>query len=182
MADRDNSMEMSDPVTFEAVIVPHRSLGRRGFRWLAALLLGLTLLVSLVMFLAGAWPVIGFAGLEVTLALFLLRRHALAPFGSEIVILTEGALRVIRTDPRGSREERTLPPAWLRVDVQERPGRVPALLVRGARSVVEIGTVLGEEEKRALAAALRDALHRQRNPVFDNPQLREISSRLDPST
>ena len=32
---------------------------------------------------------------------------------------------------------------------------------------------LGEAEKRDLAACLTRALHRARNPVFDNPQLRE---------
>ena len=37
----------------------------------------------------------------------------------------------------------------------------------------EIGRALGEAEKRDLAASLARALHRARNPVFDNPQLRE---------
>jgi hypothetical protein len=37
----------------------------------------------------------------------------------------------------------------------------------------EIARALGEAEKRDLAACLTRALHRTRNPVFDNPQLRE---------
>jgi hypothetical protein len=35
----------------------------------------------------------------------------------------------------------------------------------------EVGRCLGEAEKRDLAAALDAALHRWRNPRFDNPQL-----------
>jgi hypothetical protein len=32
---------------------------------------------------------------------------------------------------------------------------------------------LGEDQKRDLAKALRDALHHAHNPRFDNPQLRD---------
>jgi hypothetical protein len=50
----------------------------------------------------------------------------------------------------------------------------------------QVATALGEREKRDLAAALRAALHRYRNPVFDNPQLRGdatgLSSPPAPST
>jgi hypothetical protein len=41
---------------------------------------------------------------------------------------------------------------------------------------VEIGQLLGEDDKRDLAAALDAALTRYRNPVFDNPQLRDGGS------
>jgi uncharacterized membrane protein len=37
----------------------------------------------------------------------------------------------------------------------------------------EIARQLGEDPKRDLAAALTRALHSWRNPVFDNPQLRD---------
>ncbi|MBN8903168.1 MAG: hypothetical protein J0H57_19230 [Rhodospirillales bacterium] len=52
-------------------------------------------------------------------------------------------------------------------------GGVPRLLLRTRGRVEEIGAALGETEKRDLAAAFTEALHRLRNPVFDNPQLRE---------
>ena len=35
----------------------------------------------------------------------------------------------------------------------------------------EVARALGEEEKRELAAALAEALHRLRHPVFENPHL-----------
>jgi uncharacterized membrane protein len=41
---------------------------------------------------------------------------------------------------------------------------------RGVRE--EIGAELGEAERRDLGAALDAALHRLRNPVFDNAVLR----------
>ncbi|RYE93061.1 MAG: hypothetical protein EOO77_45985 [Oxalobacteraceae bacterium] len=65
-----------------------------------------------------------------------------------------------------------VPGGWLRSSIEERPGRTPALMLRGGKVAVEVATSLGEAEKRDLAMSLGDALFRQRNPVFDNVQLR----------
>jgi hypothetical protein len=50
---------------------------------------------------------------------------------------------------------------------------VPKLVLTRHGVNEEIGAALGEAEKRDLAGCLRGALHRARNPVFDNPQLRD---------
>ncbi len=178
-------VQMSSPVLFEAVIVPHRSLGTRGLRWLMGALCALSVLVAIGLWVAGAWPVIGFTGIEVALAVWLLRRHASIDGHSEILILSDDGLRIVRS-VRGSRSEMHVPVGWLRSSLEERPGRVPALMLRGIGVTVEVATWLGEGEKRDLADSLGDALARQRSPVFDNVQLRtlpeEVSPRLDPST
>src|SRR5689334_2542728 len=55
------------PVFFERVLWPHRSLPPRGFRMLM-LGLGLLSLVAGVIFVSvGAWPICGFFGLDVAL-------------------------------------------------------------------------------------------------------------------
>ena len=162
-----------DTVLFQAVIVPHRSLTPRGMRALVALILGCTGLTLLRFWFLRAWPVMGFSIVEVGLALALLRLNVRRARASELVLLTEGALSVTRTDVAGRRTERRLPVAWLSVVLEEPPGQVPRLLLAGRGTQEEIGMVLGEVEKRDLATALRDALWRMRNPVFDNPQLRE---------
>ncbi len=125
------------------------------------------------LWLIGAWPVIGFTGLEALLAVWLMNRHARATGASERLLLSEEGLRVVRTDGRGRHWERRLQGAWLRASLHERPGRTPALLLHDRRARIEVGAELGEAEKRDLAAALREALHRQRHPLFDNPQLRD---------
>lgn len=160
-------------ILFEAMIVPHRSLSRRGLRLLLAGI-GVICAANVIAFTRlHAWPVVGFAGGELILAAVLLRLNALSAKASELVLLTPDALRVIRTDPKGRREERVMSPAWLNVEVEERPGRVPALWVGARGQREELGRVLGETEKRDLARALAAALYRWRNPVFDNPQLAE---------
>ena len=161
------------PITFEAVIVPHRSLGRRGLRWLSGVLFALNAGVAAGLWLVGAWPAIGFIGGEIVLAIWLLHRHAMGARSSEMLLLSDAGLRVVQVSERGLRSERELPCGWLRASLDERPGRTPALLVRSRGEAVEIGAALGEMEKRQLALALQDALARQRHPVFDNPQLRD---------
>jgi uncharacterized membrane protein len=164
---------VDDAVLFEAVIVPHRSLSRRGLALVIAAICAASFLTALIFWLLGAWPVAGFSGAEVTLAVVLMRAHAHVAHESEMVLLSARGLRVIRTDRRGARRERALDPSWLRVELLERAGRVPALLLTGGRVREEIAVRLGEAEKRDLAAALAEALHAWRHPRFDNPQLRE---------
>lgn len=163
---------MSDsPLLFQAHITPHRSLSPRGLRLLLIVICAMCSISAAVFVALGAWPVGGFTGVELLLAAFLFRLNARAARASELVMLTPDALRIIRTAPDGRRRETSLPPAWLNVRLDERQGRVPALVLATSGRESEIGAALGEAEKRDLAAALAEALYRFRNPVFDNPHL-----------
>jgi len=157
---------------FEAVIVPHRSLSRRG-RAILLCAIGFACTASASVFVAlGAWPVGGFTGVELLLAALLLHLNTRQARASEVLILTRSGMRILRTDPRGARQERVLPAGWLHAVLEERPGRVPRLMLRGGGVAEEVAASLGEHAKRDLAQALAEALHRLKNPVFDNPQLR----------
>lgn len=160
---------------FEAVIVPHRSLSPRGLAILLGVIATLCGLTALRFWLIGAWPVIGFSVVEVGLALWLIRSNARRARASETVLLSENALEIVRIDARGQRQERWLSPAWLKVVVEEAPGRVPRLVLTARNVREEIGAALGEAEKRDLALALGTALYRTRNPTLENSQLRELT-------
>jgi uncharacterized membrane protein len=156
---------------FEAVIVPHRSLSPRGLRILIAVICLLCVLTALRFWFIGAWPVAGFSVVEIGIAVFLLRLNASRARASELVLLTEDVVRIVRTDRTGRRYERELPVAWLNAMMEEPPGREPRLLLVSRSVREEIAASLGEAEKRDLWSALHDALHRLRNPSFENPQL-----------
>jgi uncharacterized membrane protein len=164
---------MESDVLFEAVIVPHRSLSRRGLTLLLGAIAVLCCVNAAVFISVGAWPVGGFTGVELLLAAVLFRLNATAARASEMLLLTPDALRIVRSDPKGHRREQVLSPAWLTVRLEERPGRVSGLWLGAGGVREEIGRSLGEEEKRDLAKALAEALHRWRNPRFDNAQLRD---------
>jgi len=158
---------------FEAVVAPHRSLSRRGLFTLIGCMFAGSMTVTSLMFLLGAWPVIGFNGADIMLAVFLLWLNVRAARAREFVTLTETALRVTHTDIHGKKSGFSVEPYWLNVVLEERAGTVPKLLLVNRGRSYEIARQLGEDPKRDLAASLTRALHCWRNPVFDNPQLRD---------
>ncbi|WP_187830188.1 DUF2244 domain-containing protein [Siccirubricoccus phaeus] len=163
----------TDPVLFEAICTPARSLGRRGMLAVCLALGAASALTSGLFLWLGAWPILGFSGGEAMLVLGLLALHRRwSARAMEVLVLTEGALTISRTDASGRREELVLDPYWTRLRLEERPGRVSLLVLRRRGQAIEIGRLLGEAQKRDLAEALEGALRRWREPVFDNPQLR----------
>ncbi|WP_176849318.1 DUF2244 domain-containing protein [Belnapia rosea] len=164
----------AEPVLFEAICTPARSLGPRGMRVLSTALLTVSAATGGVFLALGAWPVLGFTGIEAGMVLGLMALHRRrSRRAMEVLILTGERLTIHRTDGRGRREEIAVDPYWARLRLEERPGRVSLLVLRQRGSDVEIGRLLGDEQKRDLAGALGEALRRVREPVFDNPQLRE---------
>ena len=142
-------------------------------RTLVGVILVLSGVITTGLWFLGAWPAVGINGVEIVLAIALLRWHARQERACELLVLRDSGLSVVRVDAVGRREERVLPAAWLRVMLEERQGRAPGLFLLARDTRIEVAQVLGEAEKRDLAAALRGALDRWRSPTFDNPQLRE---------
>lgn len=166
-----------EPVLFEAVTRPPAGLSARGLRWVCALAAGAAALPAIGFALLGAWPILGFLGLEVGLVLGLLALHRRWNARAlECVKLTARRLSVWRRDGRGREERAELEAYWARLHLEEAPDRTPRLTAAARGREVEIGRFLAPEQKRALAEALGEALGRFRNPRFDNPQLRNESA------
>src|SRR5216684_3519452 len=86
---------------FSALLTPHRSLSRAGFLVLMAFLSFVSFAAGLAFWLMGAWPVLGFFGLDVLAVYLAFRinfRHARA---SEEIRITPSELRLRRVSHRG---------------------------------------------------------------------------------
>jgi len=165
-------MTVAPSPVFEALIVPHRSLTAAGVAALIGLLACFSVIIGLRFGLLGAWPVALFSLLEIPLAVVLLMLNMRQARASELIMLTADVLTVVRTDPAGRRTHISMSAAWLRVDLAEDRGLPHVVLSTHGRRC-EVGSFLHEASKVSLFEALRDALHRGRNPQFDNPQLRD---------
>lgn len=148
-----------EPTIFSAVITPHRSLNRVGFTVLMCVFGGASFITGIVFFIAGAWPVFGFCGLDVALLYWALRmnyRHARA---YEEVKVTASTLTVRKISHRGVAREWALNPLWVRLDKEshEEYGIERLLLVSRGKHLV-IGSFLGPDEKADFALALGNAL------------------------
>lgn len=169
--DANTASAGTDRLMFEAVVKPHRSMSRRGMLIVIGCMLTGALIVTSMMFLLGAWPVIGFNGADMILAVFLLWLNMRAARECETITLSETRLAVSRMDVHGRITGFSMQPYWLNVVLEERAGTVPKLILAARGRSYEVAKQLGEEQKRDLAAALTRALHRWRNPRFENPQL-----------
>jgi uncharacterized membrane protein len=156
---------------FQATVRPHRSLSRKGVIIVICCMLAASLTVTSLMALLGAWPVVGFNGADIALALFLFWLNIRAARAVEVISLDATSLNIHRTDIQGRQESLILAPYWLNIVLEERSGTAPKLLLASGGLQTEIARQLGETEKRDLAASLTRALNRWRNPRFDNPQL-----------
>lgn len=166
-------MSSAQAPVFEALIVPHRSLTRKGVVGVVAAMMVLSAAVAVRFWLLGAWPVVAFSVVEVPVLVLLLAINLRRARASELIMLNEVTLTVIRTDPAGRREQVSLPSAWLRVDFDDGGRGVPHVILSSHGRGWEVGAFLHEPEKRSLFEALNEALHRLRNPRFDNPQLHD---------
>ena len=104
-----------EPTLFSATITPHRSLGRTGFVLVMVLIGGFSFVGGLVFFVVGAWPVVGFLGLDVLLLYWAFRANYRAAKAYEQVTVTSSELRVRKVSHRGKASEWTLNPLWTRI-------------------------------------------------------------------
>jgi len=151
--------DLTDPMIFSAVITPHRSLGGSGFLLLMLLIGGVSFVAGLVFVIAGAWPVMGFFGLDVLLVYWAFRVNYRAARACEQVTVTASTLHVRKVSHRGKVAEWTLNPVWTRLDRQthEEFGIERLFLVsRGRR--LSVAGFLGPKEKESFADALGEAL------------------------
>ena len=148
---------------FDALLTPHRSLSPRGFLIFMAAISAVSFTAGLALFLAGAWPIVGFLGADVLLIYLLFRANYRHGRRHEILQLTARRLTVRKINHYGEERSFAFQPYWLRVRMDD-PARHESQLVlesHGKRLV--IGSFLAPEERLDLAKALRKALAESRS-------------------
>jgi uncharacterized membrane protein len=133
-------------LSFERVLLPHRSLPPRGFHLLMLILGLISLAVGIGFVSIGAWPVMGFFGLDVALVYIAFRLNYRSARRSETIRLAGDVFTVERVDVRGERRMWRFQPFWLRV-------------------ILVIGDIVTPAVRRELAASIREALRRWRDTL-----------------
>lgn len=149
-------------VLFDAVLTPHRSLSPRGFLALMLAIGGVSFAAGMVFFLVGAWPVVGFLGVDVLLIYLAFKLSYRSARGYESLHLTREGLTVRSVDPRGRERCWRFQPAWLQVEMDDPPRHESRLELRSHGRTLAIGGFLTPGERLDLARALREALERAR--------------------
>ena len=169
-AGNDFDPALDQPTLFSARVTPHRSLNHTGFTVLMAFIGIVSFVAGVAFYLMGAWPVLGFFGLNLLVIYWAFRinfRHARA---SEEIRITPSELRLRRVSHRGHVVEFVLNPLWVQVDQKthaEYGVEKLYLLSKGRR--VSIASFLGPDEKASFAKALGAALAAARRGPTHNP-------------
>ena len=155
-----------EPTIFSAVLRPHRSLRNVGFVVLM-LAYGIFSFVAGIVFMAmGAWPVVGFCGVDVLLLYLAFRINYARAAAYEEVTVTPSTLTVRKVNHRGRVREYVLNPVWVRLEKQthEAYGLERLFVVSRGRQL-SLATFLGPDDKSAFADALGRALGEARRGI-----------------
>ncbi|MCQ0988491.1 DUF2244 domain-containing protein [Jiella marina] len=144
---------------FRALLTPYRSLGRTGFTVLMIFFCLVSLVTGLAFWLNGAWPVIGFFGLDVVILWWAFAASYRSGRATEEVCVTRTDLAIRKTSPRGEVREEHHNPFWARFKVNrhEEIG-ITRMSVDSRERSTEIGSFLNPDDRESFADAFRKAL------------------------
>lgn len=156
------SEETPEEPLFNAVLHPHRSLSPTGFM---ILMTGVSLAsfgAGIAFVIAGAWPVMGFFGLDVALIYVAFRVNYRWGRIYETLLLTEDTLTVERVLPNGKTRRWRFQPYWLKISIDDPPRHDSGLILSSHGKSLVIGAFLTLEERLEVAQALAEALAKLR--------------------
>lgn len=141
---------------------PYRSLSVRGFRLVIAFFAIALSGLALGFMLLGAWPVVGFLGLEIGIVWFAFRMNYRAGQLVEKVSISPQGVIIERTDWKGRTRQQCLESPWITAELFPPKAKRRKLLLKWHAHTVEVGAFLPPVEKPSLATALNHALSRMR--------------------
>ena len=148
----------ADPAAFDAILYPNRSLPNSGFIAVMTIVIAVNFTLGVYFFSLGAWPVLGFCGLDVFLVWLAFRLSYRQGRLRERVTLGSGYLHVSRVLPSGHETRWRLQPAWTRVFVDNPEGHEARIRVVSKGRTLILGAFLSPPERAAFGARLRQEI------------------------
>jgi uncharacterized membrane protein len=154
-----DSNPFSDEVLFEARLSPHRSMPLKGFNILMLILGVMSFFVGVVFLSLGAWPILGFFGLDVLLLWFALRVNYRDADAYEDIRMTPVQLHVLQVSKYGEQRETDFNPRWTRLEkTEDELAGVTKISLVSRGIALAVGSFLPPFYKKELAAHLSKAL------------------------
>ncbi len=159
MDDTTQDRKQSD---FAAVLTPHRSLGPTGFILFMILVVSISFVAGVFFYLIGAWPVMGFFGLDALLIYGAFKLNYRDARRLETIDLTGDELIVKRVSPSGRERRWEFHPYWARVEARDTGFGSRQLCIMSHGYELRLGHFLTDDEKLEFADALSQALQAYR--------------------
>lgn len=168
--DWDCKFTMSEANTstiFAAKLTPYRSLGRKGFLVLMICLSLICFTAGAAFYAIGAWPVLGFFGLDVLIIFIAFKLNYRAAREYEVITLSNDALDIKQVSAKGTENQHSFNPFWVRLAIERKEDEgVTGLTLTSHGESLKVGNFLNPGDRETFGNALQDALRRARQPVF----------------
>ena len=156
--------ELGDnPDFFDAVLYPNRSLPNRGFIAVMSIVISANLIFGSFFYMLGAWPVIGFCGLDVFLVWLAFKLSYRQGRLCERVRVTADEMQVARRMPSGHELRWRLHPFWTNVAIDKPVRHESQVKVTSKGDTLILGAFLSPPERGRFAEALANALGKARS-------------------
>lgn len=159
----DQQIQNAGQRHFRAILLPHRSLGRKGFIILMGGISAVSFATGLAFYSIGAWPVLGFFGLDILLIYGAFRLNYRAARIYETIELSLDELRLTRVLPSGRAQSWSFNPYWVRLELDEHETRASLMRLRSHGRALTFGNFLSNDEKRGFVKELGTALQAMRS-------------------
>ena len=154
-----NASFVADQPFFKALLLPHRSLGRTGFMILMGALTFGWIVTGIIFLSQGAWPILGFLGLDVVALYIAFRLNYRAARAREEVSVSRTSLDIVKTAPSGKSEQHHFNPFWARFAVSRHDEiGITGMAVETREKSVPIGSFLNPDDRESFATAFSRAL------------------------
>src|ERR1700676_1097854 len=159
----DNAFADAESPLFKAVLTPYRSLSPAGFNAVMAVFVFGSFTIGLAFWLLGAWPVVGFCGLDIALLQLAFRLNYRSARMAEEIELTRELLSVKKITASGVAVETGFNSYWARLEVDRHPeGGAAAPRTAPQARRLDIAHFLAPRDRETFAAALAAALAKVR--------------------
>jgi uncharacterized membrane protein len=145
-------------VYLDAVLEPPRSLSTRGLNRVMMILGGLSLVSSVGFLLAGAWPVVGFLGLEVLAVWLVFKWSFKTQTARTFVRVTADNVDVRKVDGWGRERRASMAAHFARVEFDRTASGPNALRLATSSRAYSLGEFLTPRERETFARRLMQAI------------------------
>lgn len=155
--------ETSDTIYLETALRPNASLGPRAFTIVMSLVAVFSFAAGILYFLAGAWPVLGFFGLDALAIWYAFRLNRRAQDQVTYIRVDQSHVRLWHIQRGKPDKKADLPTAFVRVALDEPLTHNSFLTLQYGQSAWVIGRFLPPRKRQVIAASLREAISKARN-------------------
>ena len=147
---------------FSALLSPHRSLSPKGFKIVMLIVAFMSFTIGFWFYLKGAWPVLGFFGLDVLILYYAFKANYRGAGIYETIELTPEHLLITHHPLRGERREWRFNSYWVKLNIRERRGKSCQVEASSHGNRLIFADFLSDDEKRDFTKSLNQALKKMR--------------------